>query len=238
MPDSLPYCGPPPRPDTWLWAWNADVYLLASLAALGLVGAYVTSARRQGRGAFSVALLAAVVAFVSPLCAMTVALLSARTLHHIVLLSVLTPALALAFPFRRVPVAVAFFAMTAALWLWHLPAVYSAAWDTAGVYWLMQLALILPAWAFWSVLLSKPSLTHTMWLTAFVGQMGFLGALLTFAPHALYFEHVAFAPAFGLSGLDDQQLAGLVMWVPGMVPLAALSGLMGWRGLRRHGLVA
>lgn len=238
MAEHLPYCGPPPQPDTWLWAWNMDLPLLIALAGFGAVGAAITQTRKQGRGAFSVALFAAVVAFVSPLCTMTVALLTARSLHHIILLSVLAPALALAFPIRRVPVALAFLATTVVLWLWHLPAVYSAAWDSAGVYWLMQAALILPAWAFWSTLLAKPSLTHTMWLTALVGQMGFLGALLTFAPYALYFEHVAFAPSFGLSGLQDQQLAGLVMWVPGMVPLAILSVLMGVRGLRRHGLVA
>lgn len=241
---TLPYCGPPPQSGTWFWAWNTDGWLLAVLALAGVAGTAVMWRRgrdgrkRSGGGAFSVAMAAALVAFVSPLCALTVALLTARTLHHIILLSVLAPALALAFPLRRVPVPLSFAAMSLALWLWHLPAVYSAAWDSAGVYWLMQAALIVPAWAFWSVLLARPSLRHATWLVALVGQMGFLGALLTFAPAALYFEHEAFAPAFGLSGLADQQLAGLVMWVPGMVPLAALCALMGWRGLRRQGLVA
>ena len=40
-----------------------------------------------------------------------------------------------------------------------------------------------------------------------------LGALLTFAPSAWY--PLDAAPAFGLTALEDQQLGGLVMWVPG-----------------------
>ena len=44
---------------------------------------------------------------------------------------------------------------------------------------------------------------------------GVLGALLTFAPSVWYPVYSAGAPAFGLSGLEDQQLGGLIMWVPG-----------------------
>jgi putative membrane protein len=40
-----------------------------------------------------------------------------------------------------------------------------------------------------------------------------LGALLTFAPSAWY--PLDGAPAFGLTALEDQQLGGLVMWLPG-----------------------
>jgi putative membrane protein len=42
---------------------------------------------------------------------------------------------------------------------------------------------------------------------------GALGALLTFAPHPWYLHYAA--GAFGLTALEDQQLGGLVMWVPG-----------------------
>ena len=53
---------------------------------------------------------------------------------------------------------------------------------------------------------------------------GALGALLTFSPSAWYrgYQHTA---AFGLSALEDQQLGGLIMWIPGGTAYLA-AGLM------------
>ena len=232
---SHPYCGPAPDPSAWVFAWNTDPALLAALALAYGGGAYaLRGADPTRRRAHGLAIGAAVLAFVSPLCAMTVALFSARALHHLVILSLLAPALALAFPWRRAPVGLAFMGLTAALWAWHLPAVYSAAWESVSIYWAMQAALILPAWAFWSAVLARPALGQALWLVPLVGQMGLLGALLTFAPGPFYVEHLAHAPRFGLEALQDQQLAGLTMWVPGMVPLAVLTAIFGWRALKQE----
>jgi putative membrane protein len=44
--------------------------------------------------------------------------------------------------------------------------------------------------------------------------MGLLGALITFAGGALYAPHLLVTQAWGLTPLQDQQLAGLIMWVP------------------------
>jgi len=41
-----------------------------------------------------------------------------------------------------------------------------------------------------------------------------LGALLTFAPHVWYSSYATTTQAFGLTPLEDQQIGGLVMWVP------------------------
>ena len=230
----MPYCGPAPDPANWLFAWNLDLALLLFLGGAGIAGAlHLRGQSKLRQHAFGVASAAAIIAFVSPLCALTVALFSARTVHHLVVLGILAPALALAFPWRSTATVPAFFALSAALWLWHLPSLYSAAWDSAVVYWLLQVALILPGWLFWSVLLHQPMLGHVVWLISLVGQMGLLGALLTFAPHALYVEHLAQAGRFGINALQDQQLAGLIMWVPGMVPLAVLTALMAWRLVHR-----
>lgn len=230
----MPYCGPAPDPADWLFAWNLDPALLVLLGLSGIAGTFHLRARSRGQQrAFGIAGVAAVIAFVSPLCAMTVALFSARTAHHLVVIGLLAPALALAVPSRKAMAIPAFFALSAALWLWHLPAVYSAAWDSALIYWLMQIALILPGWLFWSALLHQPTLGHVVWLITLVGQMGLLGALLTFAPHAFYVEHLAYAERFGISALQDQQLAGLVMWVPGMIPLAVLASVIAWRLLHQ-----
>jgi putative membrane protein len=63
-------------------------------------------------------------------------------------------------------------------------------------------------------------------------QMGLLGALLTFAARPLYAPHLASTAAWGFSPLEDQQLAGLVMWAPaaGIYLGAALWLLARWLG--------
>jgi cytochrome c oxidase assembly factor CtaG len=48
-------------------------------------------------------------------------------------------------------------------------------------------------------------------------QMGLLGALITLAPRPLYAPHLLTTDAWGLAPLEDQQLGGLVMWIPGGV---------------------
>ena len=49
-----------------------------------------------------------------------------------------------------------------------------------------------------------------------------LGALLTFAPVVIYPAYQATAPLWGLTPLQDQQIGGLIMWVPaGVVYMAA-----------------
>jgi putative membrane protein len=65
---------------------------------------------------------------------------------------------------------------------------------------------------------------------------GALGALLTFAPVPWYPAYAGKAAAWGLTPLEDQQLAGLVMWVPAGVAylLASLALFARWL----HGLEA
>lgn len=238
MQNQMPYCGPAPTPADWLWAWNLDPFLIVALMvtlASGTVALRNSDRKRQK--AFALVGFAAVVAFVSPLCAMSVALFSARTIHHLVVFGALAPALAIAFPLVRVAIMPAFAALSAVLWLWHMPAAYSAAWESVAVYWLLQLALILSAWALWSAVLQARDHRAIVWLVGLVGQMGLLGALLTFAQYPFYLEHLAHAERFGLSALEDQQLAGLIMWVPGMVPVAIVAALLAWR-LFREGLRA
>lgn len=230
----MPYCGPAPDPAEWFFAWNMDPVLILCLAIFATGGAVHLRMQMRGRQqAFGVAIFVAILAFVSPLCALSVALFSARTLHHLVVMGALAPALAMALPWRSLPVVPSVAALSAALWLWHIPPVYSAAWDSALVYWGMQAALILPAWLFWTALLEQRSLPNVVWLVTLMAQMGLLGAVLTFAPRAFYLEHLTHAERFGLSALEDQQLAGLVMWVPGMVPLAVVAAIMGWRVLQQ-----
>lgn len=235
--DDLPYCGPPPAPDALLSAWNGDVYVLAALALLA-----ASSVWAQRRQALAWGWLVLVVVFVSPLCALTVALFSARTLHHVLLLTLAAPLLGAAFTRlgQRVPARWSLLALCVALVLWHVPAVYAWAWHSHAVYGLLQVALLLPGAMFWSRIFAtlhapqRPAsslevvaaLGH---IAVLAGVMGLIGAVLTFAPEVLYPAHGLTPLAYGLLPLQDQQLAGLLMWVPGFLPLAAIAA---W-GLRQ-----
>jgi cytochrome c oxidase assembly factor CtaG len=53
-----------------------------------------------------------------------------------------------------------------------------------------------------------------------------VGALITFADEVLYPWYVAAPRTWGLSPLDDQQLGGLLMWVPGNLWMFAAIGVL------------
>lgn len=227
------YCGPAPDP-AGLWAqWNLDPWLLAGLLALAV------ALRRDRVALAGVAVLA--VAFVSPLCALSAALFSARVVHHVLLVAVAAPLLARAVgPRTARPPLLAFMAMTSVLWLWHLPAAYDLALGNKAVYWLMQASLLAPAVLFWAAVLDRAQPPGVALLAVLGGyvQMALLGALLTFAPHGLYAIHATAPLAFGLSPLADQQLGGLIMWVPAGLPFLFVGGVAARRGWRALGGLA
>lgn len=222
------YCGPAPVPGAIWTRWNLDPPLLAALAALALALA------RSRAGAAAVAVLA--LAFVSPLCALSAALFSARVVHHLLLVALAAPLIALAWPARRprggTPL---FLVSTGVLWAWHLPQAYDAAMADMGLYWVMQAALLGSATAFWRAVLApgQPAGQAGLAILGAYMQMGLLGALLTFAPEPLYAIHQWAPLAWGFTPLSDQQLGGIIMWVPAGIPYAALGALVARRGWRR-----
>jgi putative membrane protein len=222
-----PYCGPAPLPDDVWTSWNTDPWLAVALAAtLGFC--VLTSSRahfeRRRLSYSGLALAMLFIAFVSPLCALSSALFSARVLHHILLVAAAAPLLALAFPARdgiqRVPLTALFLAHTLAMWIWHAPGPYAFALSSHAAYWLMEATLFGTAFLMWQAIFAR--WTHTgaaiAVLLGSVVQMGMLGALITFAVHPLFEPHLTTTLAFGLTPLADQQLAGLLMWVPASFP--------------------
>lgn len=220
------YCGPAPMPGALWLSWNLDPPLLAALLCMTLV------LRRSRAGLAAVAVL--FLAFVSPLCALSAALFSARVVHHVLLVAVAAPLLAYAWPARRGGgAALPFLVSTALLWGWHLPAAYDLALSDIAVYWAMQVTLLGSATLFWrAVLVSGSTPEAVLWSLAGLMQMGFLGAILTFAPDPLYAAHAVAPLAWGLTPLGDQQLGGLIMWVPAAVPYLAMIALAARRGWR------
>ncbi|QFT96002.1 Cytochrome c oxidase caa3 assembly factor [Roseovarius sp. THAF8] len=171
------YCGQPPPPAE-LWAsWNLDPAVLAALLGLMVL------LRREPAGLAAVAVM--FVAFVSPLCALSSALFSARVLHHVLLAAVAAPLLAVACRGRGGPgLALPFSVSTAVLWIWHVPASYDFALSNVAVYWLMQLTLLGSAVWFWRDRFATQDapVDRLVFVVAGLAQMGMLGAILTFAP--------------------------------------------------------
>lgn len=219
------FCGPAPAPaDIWL-RWNLDPSLLLALGLLAL------AVGRSRAGAFAVAVLAT--AFVSPLCALSAALFSARVVHHVVMVAVAAPLLALAWPGRRPgSPSVSFLVSTAVLWAWHWPPAYDLALSNKAAYWAMQVTLLGSAFAFWRAVLHRGQAAGTglLWVLGGFLQMALLGALLTFAPEALYAIHAVAPLDWNFTPLGDQQLGGLIMWVPAGLPFAVWGGLVARRG--------
>ncbi|SDY34040.1 cytochrome c oxidase assembly protein [Citreimonas salinaria] len=224
------YCGPPPLPQDIWTSWNLDPALILGLLALTVVF------RRDPAGLAGVAVLT--VAFVSPLCALSSALFSARVVHHVLLIAVAAPLLARALPLLRAgPIALSFAVATAVLWAWHLPAAYDLALSHKGVYWIMQITLTGSAVWFWRAVQAdeRAPVDALLFVLAAFAQMGMLGALLTFAPQPLYAAHAIAPMDWGLTPLADQQLGGLLMWVPAGIPYAVAAALIargGWSRMR------
>jgi len=158
------------------------------------------------------------VLFVSPLCALGSALFSVRVVHHLILTTLLAPLIVagLSLHRRRVPGSLAVLTAIQALtfWAWHAPPLYAAALGNDALFWVMQVTITGTAVLWWAKLRQAPSAAAVAALLATMVQMGLLGALLTFANSALYAPHWLTTQAWGLSPLEDQQIAGLVMWAP------------------------
>jgi putative membrane protein len=119
----------------------------------------------------------------------------------------------------------------AALWAWHLPDMYDAALNNELLHVLEHVSFFGTAVLFWSVVInrSRKALAHPtriifVFTTAL--QSGALGVLLIFADVVLYRAHVNTAHDWGLTPLEDQQLAGALMWIPpGFVYFVAMAVL-------------
>ena len=222
------YCGPAPAPaDIWV-RWNFDPWALAVLVALALY------AGRTRPGIAGIIVLA--FAFLSPLCALSQALFSARVVHHVLLVAVAAPLLALSRPARGVMSAgPPFLLATAALWLWHAPVAYDAALGHKALYWLMQASLFGSAVIFWRAVFSQPGGAGVLWVFLAYLAMGMLGAILTLAPAAVYATHAIAPLQWGLTPLSDQQLGGLIMWMPAALPYAVWGGMLARRIWRDAG---
>ena len=120
---------------------------------------------------------------------------------------------------------------TVVLWSWHMPSLYEAALSHDALHAVEHASFFGVAVLFWSVVLGSGARRGVarpvagLLVLASGVQSTALGAVLLFASSPLYPVHGPGAAAWGTSALEDQQLAGALMWgPPGLVYLV----VMGW----------
>jgi putative membrane protein len=229
----------------------ALTYTRGLLALWGQAG-YGHGIRPWQAAAFAGGLLVLLLALVSPLDALSGALFSAHMAQHMLLVLAAAPLLALGGPLallwalpRRLrrglhrwraywswleSLPIAWAAYAAALWLWHLPALYQAGLRNEAVHALEHASLLGGAALFWWALLRPAGRAwygaRVLAVFVFAIQSSFLGALLLASRAPWYASYAAQAQRWGVTPLEDQQLAGLIMMLPGdLVYLLAAAGL-------------
>lgn len=200
------------------------------------------------------------VALVSPLHALGASLFSAHMVQHILLILVAAPLLTLGAPqspfllavpwaqrhqlgriwreavwlraARRVftqPLA-AWGLHTLTIWVWHLPDLYQGTLESEWIHVLEHALFLGTGLLFWSAILRPGYGAGVLSLFTLTVNTTLLSALMTFAPWPWYAHYVATAPLWHLTPLEDQQLAGVIMWIPAGLgyTLAALILFTAW----------
>jgi putative membrane protein len=122
------------------------------------------------------------------------------------------------------------------LFAWHLPGPYALALRYDAVHGFEHTCFLGVSLLFWWTLLDPAGqrrLGHgaaVLFVFTMGLPMGILGALLTFAPTLWYPTQEVNSALWHLTPLEDQQLAGLLMWIPSGIIylLLALTLLAAW----------
>jgi len=121
------------------------------------------------------------------------------------------------------------------LWMWHVPALFDATLHTEWIHALQHASFLLSALLFWWAVIygEQRAMGYglaVLYLFTTALHSGLLGALLTFASRVWYPSYAHSTQSWGLTPVEDQQLGGLIMWVPaGLVyVVAGLSLFAAW----------
>lgn len=153
------------------------------------------------------------------------------------------PAVAMTWTFMTRPLT-AWSVHAIALWLWHAPVLYAAAQADEWLHAAQHASFLFSALLFWWALLrdewrSADRGAAVLYLFTTTLHTGILGALLVFSPVVWYPVNLEGASEWGWSSLEDQQVAGLIMWIPGgliytCIGLILFASLLTDRSSRRH----
>jgi putative membrane protein len=121
-------------------------------------------------------------------------------------------------------------------WIWHHPALYQLALESLSVHILMHLLFLATGLLNWWPTLSplpelRPQsyLPRMLYLFAQMWPDTGLSLLLIFTPKVLYPAYALAPRLWGLTPLDDQQLGGILMWVPGGIVYVTVISVLFFR---------
>ena len=121
-----------------------------------------------------------------------------------------------------------------ALWGWHIPAAFDAALENEWLHIAQHVSFLGTALFFWWAVLGHDQRGRygpghsTAYLFTTMLHTGALGALLSLAPTPWYAPYIPHTAALGFDPVEDQQLGGLVMWVPaGLAYVIAALAVLG-----------
>lgn len=146
----------------------------------------------------------------------------------------------------EMPAVAAFVLHAIAIWFWHVPRLYDASVRFEWVHALQHLSFVLTAIVFWNAVLAPRTRARglgqgVLLVFATALHTSVLGAMITLAQTPLYRVYTD-GSAGRLTPLEDQQLAGLIMWVPAglLYTLAGAALLVAWlkESESRHALRA
>jgi putative membrane protein len=150
--------------------------------------------------------------------------------------AVRTPALQTGWALLTMPL-FAWLLHAAVLWLWHVPLLFEAALRSNAVHTLQHVSFLGSALLFWWAVLGDGSFRpqrglSMLYIFTTMAHTGALGALLTWSEVIWYPSYIGATEVFGMDALEDQQLGGLIMWVPGGLAylIAGLALVAQWLG--------
>jgi cytochrome c oxidase assembly factor CtaG len=114
-----------------------------------------------------------------------------------------------------------------ALWIWHVPSLYEATLRSEFIHALQHSSFLFTAALFWWALIHgrygrMGYGVAVLYVFVTAAHSGALGALIAFSPHVLYPIYQQTTAQWGLDPIEDQQLAGLIMWIPAGVLMTIL----------------
>ena len=121
------------------------------------------------------------------------------------------------------------------LWGWHLPFLFEASLHSYWIHTLQHLSFLLAALIFWWPLVHSGAwnnLLGCLYIFTTTIHSSLLGAALTFSPFIWYPSYLTRTEQWGIDPLVDQQLGGLIMWLPAGFVLICVGLLQLARGLK------
>jgi cytochrome c oxidase assembly factor CtaG len=111
----------------------------------------------------------------------------------------------------------------AVFWTWHLPSFYQAALNNENIHIVEHLFFIGAGLISWWPMAGRSQSAlplasypiRMVYVFFMMFPMVLLASIITFAKHTIYPFYDQVPRLWGLSAIDDQQLAGLIMWIPG-----------------------